>query len=33
MAEAAKNMSTKIEFFPDNDVLDELGGVAAFLRY
>jgi peptide chain release factor subunit 1 len=33
MVESAKSMSTKIEFFPDNEVLEELGGVAAFLRY
>jgi len=26
-------MNTKIEFFPDNELLDELGGVAAFLRF
>jgi peptide chain release factor subunit 1 len=33
LVEAAKSMSTKIEFFPDNEVLEELGGVAAFLRF
>jgi peptide subunit release factor 1 (eRF1) len=33
LVEAAKSMSTKIEFFPDNELLDELGGVAAFLRF
>jgi len=33
LVEAAKSMSTKIEFFPDNELLDELGGLAAFLRF
>ncbi|UCF08541.1 MAG: hypothetical protein JSW28_02305 [Thermoplasmata archaeon] len=33
LVEAAKSMNTTIEFIPDNELLDELGGVAAFLRY
>jgi peptide chain release factor subunit 1 len=33
MVEAAENMGTTLEFIKDNEFLDELGGVAAFLRY
>ena len=33
MVEAAESMGTTLEFVKDNEFLDELGGVAAFLRY
>ena len=33
MVEAAEGMGTTLEFIKDNDFLEELGGVAAFLRY
>lgn len=33
MVEAAEGMGTTLEFIKDNDFLNELGGVAAFLRY
>jgi peptide chain release factor subunit 1 len=33
MIEAAESMGTTLEFIKDNEFLEELGGVAAFLRY
>jgi peptide chain release factor subunit 1 len=33
MVEAAEGMGTTLEFIKDNDFLNQLGGVAAFLRY
>jgi peptide chain release factor subunit 1 len=33
MIEAAETMGTTLEFIKDNEFLEELGGVAAFLRY
>lgn len=33
MIEAAESMGTTLEFVKDNEFLEELGGVAAFLRY
>jgi peptide chain release factor subunit 1 len=33
LVEAAEGMGTTLEFVKENDMLDELGGVAAFLRY
>jgi peptide chain release factor subunit 1 len=33
LVESAKEMGTTLEFIKDNEFLEELGGVAAFLRY
>lgn len=33
IVEAAENMGTTLEFIKDNEFLEELGGVAAFLRF
>ncbi|UCE38461.1 MAG: hypothetical protein JSW00_04325 [Thermoplasmata archaeon] len=33
LVEAAKSLGTTLEFVKDNEFLDELGGVAAFLRF
>ena len=33
LVEASENLGTTLEFVKDNQFLDELGGVAAFLRY
>jgi peptide subunit release factor 1 (eRF1) len=33
MIETVESMGTTLEFIKDNELLEELGGVAAFLRY